>query len=233
MSIRATGLGALSVAAAAAIALVSASSAQAQVAYNQDLAAPGVYFGSGNPNGAFAVDTVDGIEIGLRSKISGIFPQVIPVANLYVIPIGNAFNFDYSINPDVGGSEVSLASVTALLTVTNLANGHTFSYDPFNPVFGNATNPAAPGAIQNSEKISFGFLGMGYDPNLNDTFNITLTLTGLPGGDVASVSNVVQVGSGLALPEPTTWAMLIVGFAGVGASLRRARKAQPLEPTTR
>ncbi len=221
------GLGALSVAAVAAVALVSASSAQAQVAYNQNLAPPGVYFGTGNPNGAFAVDTVDGIEIGLRSKISGIHPQIVPVANLYVIPIGDFFNFDYSVNPDVGGSQVSLASVTALLTVVNLANGHTFSFNP-SLVPDNATNVGAPGGYQNSEKISFAFLGMGYDPNLNDTFNITLSLTGLPGGDVASVTNVVQVGSGLAVPEPATWAMLIVGFAGVGAGLRRARKAQPL-----
>ncbi|WP_372781963.1 PEPxxWA-CTERM sorting domain-containing protein [Phenylobacterium sp.] len=224
MNKRSIGLGALSAVAAAAAALVMSTSAQAQVVYNADLAAPGVYFGSGNPNGAFAVDTVDGVEIGLRAKISGVAPQVVPVANLYVIPIGDTFNFDYSINPDVGGSQVSLASVTALLTVTNLANGHTFSYDPFNPVFGNATSLSAPGAIQNSEKISFNFLGMGYDPNLNDTFNITLSLTGLPNGDTASVTNIVQVGTGLAVPEPATWAMMIVGFAGIGAGLRRARK---------
>ena len=60
------------------------------------------------------------------------------------------------------------------------------------------------GAYQNSEKISFGFLGLGYDPTLNDTYDIALTV-----GDLTDTIDV-QVGSGFtaAVPEPSTWAMM-------------------------
>jgi hypothetical protein len=214
---------------AAFVAIAAASSAHASIAFNQDLAAPGVYFGTGNGVSPqqFTVNTAGGVEIALRSKISGIHPQVVPTGNTYLIPLGSFFNFDYSVNPNVGGPQVSFAGVTALITVTNLANGNVGSFNP-SLIPDNATSPLAPGGYQNSEKISFGFLGQGYNPNLNDTFNIVFTLTGVPVVGTMSVSNIVQVGSGFAVPEPTTWAMMILGLGGVGATMRRARKRPAL-----
>jgi hypothetical protein len=213
----------LSTAAAALFAVAATSSAQAATLDNQNLAAPGVYFGTGNSNGAFTVNTENGVEVGLRSKISGVAPQITPTGNTYFIPLGDTFNFDYSVNPNVDGSEVSLKDVTALLTVTNVANGNTFSFDPSAAIFGDATNAAAPGGYQNSEKITFGFLGQNYNPNLDDTFHITLTLSNVPDAGTISVSNTVQVGAG-AVPEPATWAMMLVGFGGLGVAMRSRRK---------
>jgi hypothetical protein len=195
--------------------------ASAAVVDNANLASPGVYFGSGNPNGAFTVNTESGVELGLRGKISGIFPQITPTGNTYFIPLGDTFNFDYSVNPNFGGvggtSNVSLTGVTASILVTNLGNGRVGTFDPSStsPLLGNATNPGAPGGYQNSEKISFGFLNQLYNPNLNDTFDIVMTLTNVPGSDGPINDEIfVQVGSGV--PEPSTWAMMILGFAGIG-----------------
>ena len=213
----------LSTTAAVLLALTATSSVSAATKDNQNLAAPGVYFGTGNSNGAFTVNTEDGVEVGLRSKISGIEPQITPTGNTYLIPLGDTFNFDYSVNPNVGGSEVSLAGVTALLTVTDVADGKSFSFDPSSAAFGDATNADAPGGYQNSEKISFGFLDPGYNPNLNDTFHIVLTLDNVPNAGMISVSNNVQVGTG-AVPEPATWAMMLVGFGGLGVAMRSRRK---------
>jgi hypothetical protein len=202
--------------------------ATAAVVDNANLAPPGVYFGSGNPNGAFTVNTQDGVEFALRAKISGIFPQITPIGNTYFIPLGDTFGFDYSVNPNFGGaggnSNVLLAGTTALITVLNEGNGHVGTFDPSSssPLLGNAHNAGAPGGYQNSEKISFGFLNQGYNANVNDTFDITFALTGVPGSDVPiHVEEFVQVGSGV--PEPSTWAMMILGFAGIGFMAYRRR----------
>jgi len=206
----------LVVAAAATLAITASAKAET---FNQDLAPPGVYFGTGNPNGAFAVDTAGGIEIGLRSKISGIQPQITPVGDVYDIPLGDTFNFDYSFNPSVSGSEANIAGLVQSITITD-AFGLSVSFDPSSPALGNATDAAAPGAFQNSEKISFGFLDPGYNPNKNDTFDITYTVTSPTGAPLLTADNVVNVGAG-AVPEPAAWALMILGFGGVGATLRR------------
>jgi hypothetical protein len=214
---------------AAAIAMV-ASAAQAQSATNASLASPGVYFGGGNANGAFATDTADGIEIGLRAKISGIHPQITPAGDVYAIPLGDTFGLDYSFNPSVTGTEADFSTFTQSIKITD-AFGLSVSFDPSkigdNTVFGNVgapnTSPNAPlGGFQNSEKISFGFLDPGYNPNKDDTFDVTYTVTGANGAPVLSVQNVVNVGAG-AVPEPAAWALMLLGFGGVGASLRRRR----------
>ncbi|THD58671.1 PEPxxWA-CTERM sorting domain-containing protein [Phenylobacterium sp.] len=204
-------------AAVSAVALTAAASgAQAQSATNASLAAPGVYFGTGNPNGAFATDTAGGIEIGLRSKISGVHPQITPVGDVYSIPLGDTFNFDYSFNPSVGAGEVDADGLTQSITVTD-AFGFSVSFDP-SAIGDNATNAGAPGGFQNSEKISFSFLDPAYNPNKNDTFTITYSVFGIDHPSL-SVENVVNVGSGA--PEPAAWALMILGFGGVGATLRR------------
>jgi hypothetical protein len=43
---------------------------------------------------------------------------------------------------------------------------------------------------------------------------------------------VVQQGrgfAGAAVPEPATWAMMIIGFGGVGATLRNRRRSAMLQ----
>ena len=219
--------------ASALFTMITAHQARAGVAFNANLAAPGVYFGTGNGTvpQEFTVNTENNIELALRAKISNVGPtvnpQIVPTNNLYFIPLGSAFNFDYSVNPNIGG-HVDLTGVSQSLTITNLGNGAMYSYDPSLAIFGNATNAGAPGGYQNSEKISFNFLNAGaispndnlmFDPNKNDTFEIELAV------GTNSVEEFVQIGSGV--PEPSTWAMMILGFFGVGFMAYRRKQNGP------
>jgi hypothetical protein len=213
------------------LAITGATAAQAAVVYNTELAAPGVYYGGGNNYvpGHWTVNTEGDVEIGLRSHV---YQQSAPTpaGNLYVVPLGSIVSFDYSVNPFISGAQVDFSGVTTLITVRDRTSGQVASFDPtlsfmgFS-LFGNATNGAAPGAYQNSQRLSFGFiLGSNFNPGMNNTYDISLTLSGVPSVGQLSVSNVVQVGSG-AVPEPATWAMMIMGFGGVGALVRRRRQA--------
>ena len=211
--------------ACAILAFVVCGSANASEVYNQDLV-HGVYYGSGNGASPqeFSVNTVGGVEVALRAKLSpnlgtaGPVPdQLVPTGSTYFVPLGDTFNFDYSVDPSVSGSQASLANAIALLTITNLANGNSFAFDPTNPLLGNATSPNAPGGYQNSEKVSFAFLGLGYNPNLNDTFDISLTLTNIDGVGSITDTITVQVGSGFTAPVPGP--IVGAGLPGLVAAL--------------
>jgi len=59
-------------------------------------------------------------------------------------------------------------------------------------------------------------------------FNRTVewfSFTGLTGGDTGQIDNVVWDAPVVtAVPEASTWAMMIIGFAGVGGMVRRTRR---------
>ncbi|SHK61366.1 PEPxxWA-CTERM sorting domain-containing protein [Bradyrhizobium lablabi] len=220
---------------AAALALAIAP-ASADVVNNTNLAAPGVYYGAGNVNGGFITDTEGGIEIGFRAKLYGVVDPtgiLTPSNNVYFAPVGvsplkstrAAWNFDFSVNP--GGH--SLSGATALITIEDLRTGLSMSFDPAG-IIDNAHSLGAPGGYQNSENLIFAAFGgpIGYNPNVNDTFKFDFTLSG---GDLGATSlkieSFVQIGSGV--PEPSTWAMMILGFFGVGfiGYRRRNQSAAP------
>jgi len=207
------------------MAAAAASPAQAALAYDQDLAAPGVYFGAGNHNGHFTVDTENGIEVGLRAHV---YQQdaTSPVGALYSFNLGDVLSFDWSINPDVGqgANPTPVAFSNAIITIHDFANNNTQIIPGVFPD-SNTTSPLAPGAYQNSERLSFGFIDFLYNPNQNNTFSVNLTLTG-PNAQTISVTETIQQGAGAGVPEPASWALMILGFGGVGAGLRRARKVQ-------
>lgn len=216
----------------ATLVLAASSSAQAAITYNADLAAPGVYFGAGNPNGSFTINTVDGVEMGLRAK-EFMGPSPTPVANEYTIDLGKVISFDWSFNPGADGSPIALGGLTSLMSITNVATGGSFSFNPFF-VADNATNAGAPGGFQNSWRLSFGFLNgsinpaldIDYDKNVDSTYKIDWTISG---GAVGSMANsiVINQGAGAAVPEPGAWALMILGFGGVGAVLRRRTRFAP------
>ena len=218
---------ALFVAAASALSaglMAAAAPAQAALAFDQDLAAPGVYFGTGNHNGHFTVDTDAGIEVALRAHV---YQQdaTSPVGALYAFNLGDVVSFDWSINPDVGqaGVPTPVAFSNAIITIHDFANNNTQVIPGVFPDF-NTTTPLAPGAYQNSERLSFGFIDALYNANQNNTFSVNLTLIG-PNSQTISVTEVIQQGAGVAVPEPATWALMILGFGGAGAALRSRRRA--------
>jgi hypothetical protein len=200
----------------AVIALMTAlGQASATVVLNSDVTG-GWSQGSGTSNGAFTIDQeANGIELGLRASIrGGGGGPVTPIAgkDIYDVPGGTKgglaiWNFDFSINPG------NLTNFTANLTVTG--DGQTSSLNPL-AIGDNTTNTA--GAKQNSENMAFGlFSGFNFNPNADVTYTFDLTLTNSAGQIVSS--DEIQV----AVPEPSTWAMMIVGFLGIGLMAYRRK----------
>jgi len=200
-----------------ALALTSfVSSASAVVTLNQNLAS-GWTQGTGTSNGNFAVDTeANGVELGLRASIRGV-GAITPTGNLYIAPVGTnsgkaLWNFEFSVNPG------SLAGTYSLLTITG--PGGTLAFDP--KTIGDNTPVGGP-PYQNSENLTFAFLGgpLNFNPNLSGVYTFDLKLFSADKRELGDVS--IQVN---AVPEPSTWAMLILGFAGIGFMAYR-RKSRP------
>lgn len=207
---------------------VMSAQAHAATTFDANLASPGVYFGAGNPNGGFTVNTQNGVEMGIRGKVyQGAVPT--PVGNVYNIALGNVASWDWSFNPSII-APVSLAGIQSLMTITNVATGGSFSFNPF-LVPDNATNVLAPGGFQNSWRMSFGFLngvgGIGYNPNVDSTYRVDWTASGNAFGSMAN-SIVINQGAGAlaAVPEPATWMMLIFGFGLTGYAMRGRSSAR-------
>src|ERR1700733_11853176 len=125
--------------------------------------------------------------------------------DIYDVPGGTKgglalWNYDFSINPG------NLTNFTASLTITG--DGQSSSLNPLG-IGDNTTNTA--GAKQNSENMAFGlFSGFTFNPNPDVTYKFDLTLMNAAGQVVAT--DEIQV----AVPEPSTWAMMMIGFLGVG-----------------
>jgi hypothetical protein len=204
----------------ATLALTSfVSSASAVVTLDQNLAS-GWTQGTGTSNGHFAVDAeANGVELGLRASIRG--PgggPITPTGNLYIAPVGSTppgralWNFEFSVNPG------SLLGTHSLLTITG--PGGVFAFNPASIL---DNTPLGGPLYQNSENLGFAFLGgpINFNPNASGIYTFDLKLfssADLLLGDVS-----IQVN---AVPEPSTWAMLILGFAGIGFMAYR-RKSRP------
>jgi hypothetical protein len=202
-------------------------SARASVVNDTDLISPGYYNGSGGVNGHFTVDTENGVEAGLRAELRTIGP-ITPIGNLYIAPLGTdgatptahaLWNFDYSVNAG------TILGTSATIKITNLANNLAFTISDTLITRALLGDAESGNGYQNSENLNFSFLRIPllFDPNANDTYQIDLTVFGAYGNQLAAVEEFVQVGSGV--PEQSTWAMMIMGFAGIGfMAYRRQNK---------
>jgi hypothetical protein len=91
-------------------------------------------------------------------------------------------------------------------------------------------------ATNNGNPISFGYLGV--DPAGAGFFDPKMTLTAFFGTDKFTLGDgegkpnffignfSISPASIPGVPEPATWAMLLLGFGGIGAMLRMARRRQ-------
>jgi len=203
-------------AAVAAVSLASPAMAADNITYNSGPTDTFLY-GSGNayvpPNSA--VNTNDANELALRFHQTG---QVAPASDgmgVYSFALGTTpISFDWSIDGNADNS---------LITVLDIGTGVMVSYNPFFAGNDNFNGGASdPDLWQNSERLSFAFLlGADFDPNRNDTYEVTLTSAG------HSLTAYAQMGTG-AVPEPATWALMLLGFGGIGFVMRRKRTPSPI-----
>ena len=217
-------IGWLAIASAAAFVAGSAQAADT-ITYNGK-PADGWFYGTGNnydpSNTAVVTTTEAGNQLYLRWHQTG-QPAPASVGTVYSFALGTtpiSFDWGFDTNDSTFDSNADAAadSITALLTITNLGTNASYSYNPF----ADPSNAFQGGSVQNSERLTFAFLApVGFNPNVDDTYRVTLDVTGLAGGP-KSLSVDAQLGAGV--PEPATWAMMLVGFGAIGFSLRRRSK---------
>jgi len=203
--------------AAASACLLLAGGAQAAELVN------GAYYGGGNnyAPGNWTVNTGGTIELGLRGHVYQ-QPAQAPAGATYIVPLNSVASIDWSFD---NLSQIFPTILSASLTISNVLGG-SFSYDPLLTP-DNAQNPNGLGGEQNSLRLSFAFLngpgGINYSAATNATYNVALTVTTTEFGTLSD-SIVVQQGAG-GVPEPATWALMLLGFGGAGAAIRSRRRA--------
>ena len=100
--------------------------------------------------------------------------------------------------------------------------------DPFGKVVGTTTGSwSVSGFIVNYIAVKSGpaFMLYSVTPGSNGTF----TTAGLQKGnnrDLPELSHLAFFGTAAAVPEPSSWALMIVGFGLVGGAMRRRAKVQ-------
>ena len=128
------------------------------------------------------------------------------------------WDYDYYLNSANG----TLSAYTFTLTLLNVGNGLSVSYNPF--LVGD-NNPKTAGSAGNAESLDFLIAALQYNANLNDTYDVTLSAT--DGTTTLSTSEQIIAGTGAApVPEPTTivaGGLMLLPF-GIGA-LRKFRKS--------
>ena len=208
----------LALAAVAAVSFTAPAVAQT-VTYNANPATPFTY-GSGNdytPANA-AVLTNGTLELASRFHVNREVASPSDSAGVYSFALGTSkINFDFSA---VNYSDAEGVSIL----LTNLKTGDTAYFNNLLIPDGNGSNPG----YQGSQQLGFGFLNgdyptlfgdLNFDANVNNTYRFDLTASG------NTLTTFAKVGTGFAaVPEPATWALMILGFGFAGATMRRQQK---------
>lgn len=125
----------------------------------------------------------------------------------------------------IGGTTLNFAGYNASLSnislILNGSSTNLFSASGLGSglAFGSTSNVGSDGSLN--------FTGTGYFDSFftalgagNYTLGYTLTGNGGPNGLRITATNVTNVATG-AVPEPATWAMMLLGFGGIGFAMRR------------
>ncbi|MCX6878332.1 MAG: VPDSG-CTERM sorting domain-containing protein [Verrucomicrobia bacterium] len=202
---------------------------------------PGVFFGSGNANGSWTVDTAKGIELGLRTHQR--YPSPANVFNSggdgtyawadqlgYTGSDRSSWNYDFSIN--VAGTNLAVGDFTFQLWIdSDPGAGHAWTFFDPSSIPDNAVSGTA--YEQNSENVRFSGVGIpGYNNTIAGSYDFSLRAYDKTSGDLlANTYMRVNVNNGTAtgafngsVPDSGTTLVLLGGaLTGLGALRRKFR----------
>ena len=156
------------------------------------------------------------------------------------VSAGSFANLYFDLNPTVGdgsdlGFELGVGSATAFIPGRNGLPGFSTSLAP--SLFSTAaTNGAFEFRLDNS-LFSGPIAGLIYYPN--QTFEAPLTLRlsqslgySVAGGETYGANRLgsFSLNAAAAVPEVSTWAMMLLGFGVLGAAVRRRSSVKRLQP---
>jgi hypothetical protein len=197
------------------------------------LTAPGVYFGTGNPNGAFNIDPEGGLELGLRAKNRSTIGPVLIDGSSGAYSVNSGFcgpscggagtrakwNYEFSIHTTNGSV---LSDYVFMLGVDHDPSaGTSFTY--VNPLT-NWSDDRFDGNLgaQNSQNVTFGDTpGGAISPKVSGMYDFVLFAYNK---NDATQTRVAQVDMTVSVPEPGTVAMFGLGLASLFALRRRKAK---------
>lgn len=167
-------------------------------------------------NGVIQTVNLNDFPTGQTDIVWGLLPGFANYPN--VGPPGSLTSYDYDDtwgNTPSGFTDPSCVVGSALcslvgnfsVTFTATISGGTFNGDPVFSVFSPTTN------------FTGGFVGWeGLDQN-----GLSETTFDQHSGSFSGTMAIIQIGTPPGTPEPSTWAMMLIGFGGLGFAAYRAK----------
>jgi hypothetical protein len=147
--------------------------------------------------------------------------------------VTGTFTTDATIAALASGDRGTITSINLVETSSGGINfGNTFNFTDPNPLFVSLTTEDGPGSIEQLFDNDGGNqLNLGFDLDggalATTGFGHSFVLTEFSGAPGFVVSGTITEGAGIAagVPEPASWALMLVGFGGLGAAMRTCRRA--------